>query len=208
MWEALDKPALQPLPIAPFDLSEWSKARVNIDYHVAFDANLYSVPYNLVHEMVEIRSTPTLVEILHKSRRVASHIRSRGRGQTTTNEEHRPKSHRAYLQWTPSRMVQWAETIGPHTAKAFERIMSAQPHPESGYRGCLGIIRLAKQYSDARVEAACERALLSGACRFKRIESILKTGLDKVPVDAAQSSSPQPSSTPPHDNIRGSEYFK
>ena len=82
VFEALDKPALKPLPAEPFDLSEWSRARVNIDYHVAFDANLYSVPYNLVHELVEIRSTPTTVEILHKGTRVASHLRSRGRGQS------------------------------------------------------------------------------------------------------------------------------
>jgi len=203
-WEELDKPALKPLPMSPFDLSEWSRARVNIDYHVAFDANLYSVPYNLVHEIVEVRSTPTLVEILHKGTRVASHIRIRGRGQTITNAEHRPKSHSAHLEWTPSRMIHWAQTIGPHTARAFEHIMSAQPHPESGYRGCLGIIRLAKQYSAQRVEAACERALLGRACRFKSIESILKTSLDKVPVDSSQPSS----STPQHDNIRGSEYFE
>ena len=105
-------------------------------------------------------------------------------------------------------MVHWAQTIGPHTARVFERIMDAQPHPEAGYRGCLGIIRLSKQYSPERVEAACERALLTGACRFKSIESILKTSLDKVPVDSADSS-PQPSSsTPPHDNIRGPEYFE
>jgi hypothetical protein len=116
----------------PFDLSEWSRARVNIDYHVAFDANLYSVPYNLVHELVEIRSTPTTVEILHKGARVASHLRSRGRGQAITNEEHRPKSHRAHLEWTPSRMVHWAETIGPHTGRLFERIMNDKPHPEMG----------------------------------------------------------------------------
>ena len=159
VWEAIDKPALKPLPTEPFDLSEWSRARVNIDYHVAFDANLYSVPYNLVHELVEIRSTPTTVEILHKGTRVASHLRSRGRGQTVTNEEHRPKSHRAHLEWTPSRMVHWAETIGPHTARLFERIMSDKPHPEMGYRGCLGIIRLAGKYSAQRVEAASERAL-------------------------------------------------
>ncbi len=131
-------PDLKPLPSEPFDLSEWSRARVNIDYHVVFDANLYSVPYNLVHELVEIRSTPTTVEILHKGTRVASHLRSRGRGQATTNDEHRPKSHRAHLEWTPSRMVHWAETIGPNTARLFERIMSDKPHPEMGYRGCLG----------------------------------------------------------------------
>jgi transposase len=203
LWEALDKPALKPLPTEPFDLSQWSRARVNIDYHVAFDSNLYSVPYHLVHELVEIRSTPTTVEILHKGARVASHLRGRGRGQAVTIHEHRPKSHRAHLEWTPSRMVHWAETIGPHTARLFERIMNDKPHPEMGYRGCLGIIRLAEKYSAQRVEAASQRALLTGACRYKSVESILKNSLDQVPP-----SSPPHSSTPPHDNIRGSEYFE
>ena len=203
VFEAVDKPALKPLPTEAFDLSEWSRARVNIDYHVVFDSNLYSVPYNLVQELVEIRSTPTTVEILHKGTRVASHLRSRGRGQTVTNEEHRPKSHRAHLEWPPSRMVHWAQTIGPNTAELFERIMNDKPHPEMGYRGCLGIIRLAGKYSAQRVEAAAERALLTGACRYKSVESILKNSLDQAPP-----SSPTPASTPPHDNIRGSEYFE
>jgi transposase len=206
VWEAVDKPALKPLPTEPFDLSEWSRARVNIDYHVAFDANFYSVPYNLVQEMVEIRSTPTTVEILHKGTRIASHLRHRGRGHSVTNDEHRPKSHRAHLEWTPSRMVHWAQTIGSHTARLFERIMHDKPHPEMGYRGCLGIIRLATKYSAQRVEAAAERALLTGACRYKSVESILRNSLDQVPLPP---SLPPPSSTPPpHDNIRGSEYFE
>ncbi|MBK7925975.1 MAG: transposase [Bryobacterales bacterium] len=203
VFEAIDKPALKPLPMETFDLSEWSRARVNIDYHVAFDSNLYSVPYNLVQEIVEIRSTPTTVEILHKGARVASHLRSRGRGQAITNHEHRPNSHRAHLEWTPSRMVQWAQTIGPNTARLFERIMADKPHPEMGSRGCLGIIRLAQKYSAQRVEAAAERALLTGACRYKSVESILRNSLDQSPP-----SSPPPSSTPPHNNIRGAGYFE
>ena len=203
MWESIDKPALKPLPSEPFDLSEWSKARVNIDYHVAFDSNFYSVPYNLVHEQVEIRSTPATVEILYKGQRVASHTRHRGHNKAVTNEEHRPKSHRAHLEWTPSRMVQWAETVGPNTARLFERIMSEQPHPEKGYRGCLGIIRLSQTYSIPRVEAASQRALLTGACRYKSVESILKNSLDQV-----QPTDPPAASTPPHDNIRGAEYFE
>jgi transposase len=202
-FASIDKPALKSLPMEPFDLSEWSRARVNIDYHVTFDANLYSVPYNLVQEAVEVRSTPTTVEILHKGTRIASHVRSRGRGQVITQEEHRPKSHRVHLEWTPSRMVQWAETIGPHTARLFARIMSDKPHPEMGYRGCLGIIRLAEKYSVRRVEAAAERALLTGACRYKSVESILRNSLDRVPP-----TSPSPACTPLHDNIRGSEYFE
>jgi transposase len=203
VFESLDRPALRPLPREPFDLSDWTCARVNIDYHVAFDSNFYSVPYNLVHELVEIRSTATTVEILHQGTRVGSHLRCREANKAITNDEHRPKSHQAHLEWTPSRMIHWAETIGPHTARLFERIMADKPHPEMGYRGCLGIIRLAGKYSAQHVEAAAERALATGACRYKSIESILKNSLDQAPV-----SSPPPSSTPPHDNIRGAEYFE
>jgi hypothetical protein len=90
----------------------------------------------------------------------------------------------------------------------FERIMADKPHPEMGYRGCLGIIRLAEKYSTQRVEAAAERALLTGACRYKSVESILKNSLDQVPLAGVPPSAPPPSSTPPHDNIRGAEYFE
>lgn len=206
MFEALDKPALKPLPSESFDMSAWSRARVNIDYHVAFDANLYSVPYNLVQEIVEIRATPTTVEILHQGARVASHLRSRGRGVAVTNHQHRPKSHQAHLEWTPSRMVHWAQTIGPHTAQLFERMMADKPHPEMGYRGCLGVIRLAGKYSPARMEAAAERALLTGACRYRSIVSILQNSLDQQPLPP--SSAPPATPPSPHDNIRGAEYFE
>ena len=205
VFAAVDKPALKPLPAESFDMSEWCRARVNIDYHVAFDGNLYSAPYNLVHETVEIRSTSTTVEILHKGVRVASHRRSRGRGESVTNNEHRPKSHQAHLEWTPSRIVQWAQTIGPHTAQLMERIMADKPHPEMGYRGCLGVIRLAGKYSHARMEAAAERAVLTGACRYRSVESILKNSLDRQPLPS--SSGPPTLSPPRHDNIRGAEYF-
>ena len=102
-FAAVDKPALSPLPTERFDLSEWSRARVNIDYHIAFDTNYYSVPYNLVHELVEVRSTPMTIEIFHKSQRVASHLRAHGHGLAITIAEHRPRSHQAHLEWTPSR---------------------------------------------------------------------------------------------------------
>jgi transposase len=101
-------------------------------------------------------------------------------------------------------MVHWAQTIGPHTARLFERILADKPHPEMGYRSCLGIIRLADQYSPARMEAAAERALHMGACRYQSVKSILKNSLDAIPA-ADPPSSPPP---PPHDNIRGSEYFE
>jgi transposase len=203
LFAGLDRPALKPLPMERFDLSQWSRAKVNIDYHIAFDGNFYSVPYNLVHEAVEVRSTPTTVELLHKGQRVASHLRARGHGQTITNSEHRPKSHQAHLEWTPSRLVNWARSIGPATAALFERILNDKPHPEMGYRACLGLMRLAKEYSPARMEAAAQRALLTGACRYQNVKSILKNSLDTVPV-VQDSSTAAPS---PHIYIRGSEYF-
>jgi transposase len=204
VFASLERSALRPLPAERFDMSQWSRARVNIDYHIAFDANFYSVPYTLVQELVEVRATPTTVEIFHKGQRVGSHLRSRGRGRVCTEKEHRPKSHQAHLEWTPSRMVHWAEQIGPHTAQLFARILAEKPHPEMGYRSCLGIIRLAEKYSAARMEAAADRALLTGACRYQSVKSILKNSLDQQPLTASPSLPPPPA----HDNIRGAEYFE
>lgn len=203
LFHSLEKPALACLPAERFDLSQWSRARVNIDYHIAFDGNFYSVPYTLVHQVVEVRTTPTTVEILHQGARVASHVRSREHGKAITKREHRPKSHQAHLEWPPSRMVNWARNIGPHTAQLLERILHDKPHPEMGYRSCLGIIRLAQQYSAQRMEAAAQRALLTQACRYQSVKSILKNSLDSLPLSTA------PASAPPllHDNVRGSEYF-
>jgi transposase len=203
VFAAVERNALRALPAEPFDMSQWSYARVNIDYHIAFDANFYSVPYTLVQERVEVRATPTTIEIFHKGQRVTSHVRGHGREQAFTQGEHRPKSHQAHLEWTPSRMVHWAEQIGPHTAKLFERILAEKPHPEMGYRSCLGIIRLAEQYSSIRMEAAADRAIRTGACRFKSVKSILKNSLDQQPLPEPPLSLP-----PSHDNIRGAEYFE
>ena len=204
VFASIERSALRSLPAERFDMSQWSRARVNIDYHIAFDANFYSVSYALVQELVEVRATPTTVEIFHKGQRVASHLRGRGRGQVFTQKEHRPKSHQAHLEWTPSRMVHWAEQIGPHTAQLFAKILAEKPHPEMGYRSCLGIIRLAEQYSASRMEAAADRALLTGACRYQSVKSILKNSLDQQPLTASPALPPSLA----HDNIRGAEYFE
>jgi transposase len=173
----------------PFRKREGSRAT----QFVAMDKPVLSP--RLVHELVEVRSTPTTIEIFHKSQRVASHLRAHGHGHAVTIADHRPRSHQAHLEWTPSRMVHWAQTIGPHTARLFERILADKPHPEMGYRSCLGIIRLADQYSAVRVEAAAEQALLTGACRYQSVKSILKNSLDALPAAAPSASSPPPRTT-------------
>src|SRR5258705_11134912 len=117
-------------------MSQWSYARVNIDYHIAFDANLYSVSYTLVQERVEVRATPTTIEIFHQGQRVASHVRGHGREQGFTQREHRPKSHQAHLEWTPSRMGNGAERIGPNTAKWLDQMLAEKQHPRRGIPSC------------------------------------------------------------------------
>lgn len=199
----LDKPVLRPLPETRFDLSHWSKARVNIDYHIAIEQSLYSVPYPLVQQEVEVCATANVIEIFHRGQRVASHLRACQPGAVVTDSQHRPKAHRFVEDWPPSRIIAWAGKAGPNTARVVERILASLPHPEMGYRSCLGIIRLGGKYSLQRLEAACERALVSGAVRYRSIESMLRHALDQQPM-----ADNEDRRGPNHDNVRGAEYFR
>lgn len=202
LFERLDKPALGPLPEARFVPCEWKTARVNIDYHVEFDHHYYSVPSTLMRQDVDIRATATTVEIFLRGERVASHARSIVRGKHTTITAHMPKAHQAHAEWSPSRILAWTATVGPATAKLAESILAARPHPEQGYRSCLGILRLSKAYGNERVEAACERAMTAGARSYRHVESILKHGLDRLAPSEAESVR-----RPAHENIRGRGYY-
>jgi len=205
LFERLDRPVLKPLPQERFVYGEWKTARVNIDYHVELDHHFYSVPHALLHELVDGRLTAATIEIFHKNKRVASHARSHQRGRHTTVAEHMPLLHQKHLEWTPSRIVHWAQSIGPNTALLAEAILADRPHPEHGYRSCLGILRLGKRYGDARLEAACTRAFTVGARSYRHVESILKNGLDRVAVDTNQS---EPTSArESHENVRGRIYY-
>jgi transposase len=160
----------------------------------------------LIHEKVDVRFTDTSVEVFFKGRRVASHRRSYRKGGHTTLREHMPKSHQKYLEWTPSRLIRWAGQIGPHTQNLVSLILESRPHPEQGYRSCLGLLRLGKRYSTERLEAACARALAFKAYSYKNVESILKTGLDQ---QSLATPSPQPRlPLLEHENLRGREYYQ
>jgi hypothetical protein len=143
------------------------------------------------------------VEILSRHRRVASHVRSFVKGGFTTDPAHRPKSHQAHLEWTPTRIIAWAGGIGPQTAALVAHILTSRPHPEMGYRSCLGIIRLGKEYPPERLEAAAARALRANVTTYRSVKSILDHGLDRMPHEA---SAPPP--PPAHANLRGREYYQ
>jgi transposase len=201
-FESQEKAALLPLPTAAFELATWSKATVNIDYHVSVEHHFYSVPYPLIHQELEARCTVHTVELFHQGQRVAAHGRSYQPGQFTTLKEHRPKSHQRYLEWTPSRLVEWARKTGPQCAQAVEHILQSKPHPEQGFRSCLGIIRLGKGVGAQRLEAACARALRLDICSYRSIKSILDRGLDR------QDQEPElPLPSPVHENVRGQGYY-
>jgi len=206
LFETLDKPALKPLPRHRFTYAEWIRAKVSIDYHIEVDHHYYSVPYQLIHERLDVRLTQTTVEILFRGRRVALHRRSSLRAKHTTLAEHMPKSHQKYLQWTPSRLIRWAGQIGPHTQNLVACILENRPHPEQGYRSCLGLLRLGKRYCPERLERACARALAFRAYSYKNVESILKNRLDQQPLDACLPQ-PRPRLTE-HQNLRGKNYYQ
>jgi transposase len=204
LFERLDRPALGPLPTERFAYGEWKHAKVNIDYHLEYDHHYYSVPYALLGEMLEVRATRTTVEIFRGRERETSHARSYERGRHTTKAEHMPKSHQKHSEWSPTRIVRWAESIGPETAKLAGAILVERPHPEQGYRSCLGILRLSKRYGQERLEAACARAMTAGARSYRHVESILKHGLDRI-TPAEESESNQLSLV--HENVRGPGYY-
>jgi len=203
LFERLDRPALQPLPQDRFEMAAWKNCRVNIDYHIDVDHALYSVPHQLIHQRVEARLTATTVEVFFKGRRVASHARIFGRGRHVTIAEHMPSAHRAHAEWTPSRIIAWAEKTGPATGRLVQAIMASRPHPEQGYRACLGLLRLGQARGADRLEAACARAERLGAHSYRTVKNILAAGLDRVPLEDTTSSP-----LPAHANIRGAGYYK
>jgi transposase len=203
LFESLGRGALLPLPADRFEITEWKKAKVNIDYHVAFGERLYSVPHRYVGEEVWICAARTSVEVQLRGRRIAAHARY-GATQHSTVAEHMPSSHRAHAQWTPSRILSWASQLGPATHAFCAAILADRPHPEQGFRSCLGILRLAKEYGDARVENACARCFVVGARSYRSVESVLKRKLDAV-VEAHET--PSTETHIEHENVRGADYF-
>jgi transposase len=196
LFETIDKPALKALPAERYSYAEWKRCTVAPDYHVEVDDHYYSVSYKLLRETVDARLTTSTVELFHKGNRIASHPRSLLKHKHSTIPEHMPSSHRRYAEWSPARMLRDAARIGPATVALFEAIMKAKPHPEQGFRSCLGIVGLVKGYG-------AERGNDIGATTYGSILSILQNGLDKA---YAPSATPH-ERTIQHENIRGPGYY-
>jgi transposase len=203
LFVEIDQPALRPLPASRFEIREWKKAKVGIDYHIGAQGAFYSVPYTLIGKEVEVCSTGSVVEIFHNSARVASHPRSYKKGEFITIDAHRPHAHQKHLEWTPARIKHWGESIGPSTGIMSEAIMAAGLQPEHGYRKCLGLLRLAKQHTPERLEIACQKALHLGVIGYRSVKSLLDNHLERLETTE------QAQEDPPivHVNIRGGDYY-
>jgi len=204
VFEALDRPAMQALPAQPYTFSQWKERRVAFDYHVDVDGHYYSVPHALVGYSVWARFTAATVEVFFRSQRVATHVRSYQRGGHTTLPEHMPKSHRAHAEWSPKRLIQWGESIGVSTGAIVEHLLRSKPHPEQGYRACLGLLALARQYGERRLESASTLALRLGSPSRKSVLSILESGRD---LHTAAPSDTLALDLPAHGNVRGPGYY-
>ena len=203
LLEQIDRPALKSLPTEPYEFSEWRTCRVGIDYHIEVAAHYYSVPHRFARAEVDARLTARTVEIFLKGERIAAHMRMSGNHKHTTVAEHMPSSHRRYAGWTIERIRADARLIGPATAALCELIIEQRPHPEQGFRACLGIVRLAGPHGAKRLEAAAERAIDIGARTYGSVKSILDNHLDRRPAQKRATDG-----TPIlHSNIRGPRYY-
>jgi transposase len=202
MFEELDKPVLRPLPLTAFEVAEWKRARVNIDYHVEFKKHYYSVPYKLIRKYVEIRATDQVIEVFYHRERISSHKRDDTPGRHSTHSEHMPESHRQYAEYHPERFLKWAKGIGDLTEQLVNNIFSSRAHPEQGFRACLGLMRLETRYGKERLESASKRALFFGLYSFRGVRNILEAGLDKVSVEESNGENSKT-----HANIRGTDYY-
>jgi transposase len=201
LFETVERPALSPLPKTDHEFAEWRFARVSLDYHVELDGFFYSVPHKLIREQVDTRLTARMVEIFHRGQRVAVHERRHGGRRYGTDPEHMPSAHRRYAEWTPDRFRRWAGSIGPETEGLVIAILANRPHPEQGFRTCLGVLRLFKDLDPARAETVAARAVAIGALTYKSIASIIANKLDRT----AQAQPPQDLFA--HANLRGPGYF-
>jgi transposase len=202
LFETIERPAMQPLPEQDYEYADWHLARVGIDYHVEVAGFFYSVPHGLIREQVDTRATARTIEVFHRGKLVAVHARRYGGRRHGTQPDHMPSAHRRYAEWSPERFQRQARAIGPNTEALITAVLAHRPHPEQGFRTCMGVLRLFRGIEAARAETVCGHALEIGARSYQSVASILKHGLDRK-------ASPQAADDTPllHVNIRGSGYF-
>ena len=209
LFEQIEKSALKPLPKERYPMKNTKWLTVGINYHVELrdDRHYYSVPYYLRKKggdtKVKMIYDERIVAIYYDNVRIAQYKRDRRPNEYTTLPEHMPPEHRFYAEWSPQRFCSWAKSIGGETLQVIEKVLQSRKHPEQAFKVCLGILNLAKKYGAQRLNKACGKANRFGTYSYKRIESMLKLGVE----EEGQQGLEFVSSIPAHENIRGSHYY-
>jgi len=198
-FEQLERSTLKPLPPCAYEFGEWRKAKVHPDYHIEVARAYYSVPYRLIGERVDVRLTAHAVEVFHAGHLVASHARAHSRAQRSTRRTDRPDKHIAVIDQHLDRVLERALAIGPATFGVVQQQAGARKHPEETLRSAMGILRLARDFTPARLEAACERAVALKAFSYRAVRTLIQTPIPS-PTSAALDL--------PHENVRGAKYFQ
>jgi transposase len=200
-FEAIDQPNLRPLPERPYEYAEWKTATVHMDYHVEFEDHLYSVPFHLIHQKVNIRATEKMVEIFHQGQSVAIHPRNYRKTRYSTQRAHMPENHQFMNEINSDRLLEWAGKIGPHTFTLIQATLQSRNYPEQAYRTCLGILKLARKYRPADMETASQILFESKVFSYKSLEQELIFLQKKTTSQTIEA-------LPVHENIRGAEYYQ
>ena len=200
MFDTMERPALAALPAEDYEYAEWKLARVSTDYHVEFEHYFYSVPHTLIRQQVDVRATSRTIEVFFKGKRIAAHQRRYGGSRHGTDPDHMPSSHRRYAEWSPARFQRWGASIGPQTEGLIIAILASRPHPEQGFRTCLGVLKLYRAIPTMQAEAVSARAVEIGGLTCKSISALISTY--KAPRHSAE-----PAAVGEHANLRGKAYF-
>ena len=195
------------MPSNEYEYKELKLLKVSIDYHIQLDYVLYSVPYQLIHKKVEVWFSSKMVSIYFEGKEVATHPRLHKRGAYSTQTMHMSSAHQKYLEWSPGRIMNWGLTIGKETSRLLQAIMDRRPHPEMGYRSCLGLMRAFEKskesgMSEEDLDAVASFAMRHQRFRLKQIRELLKTPPQEQEETVAISLLTY------HDNVRGSSYYE
>ena len=207
LFDTIDKPALQLLSVNEYEYKEFKLLKVSIDYHIQLDHVLYSVPYQLIHKKVEVWFSSKMVSVYFEGKEVATHPRLYKRGAYSTQKVHMSSAHQKYLEWSPGRIMNWGLTIGKYTSKLLQTIMERKPHPEMGYRSCLGVMRTFEKHkekgmSEEQLDDIAAYALHTQKYRLKQIKALLQTPNKEIEEETATALLGN------HENLRGSSYYE
>lgn len=176
--------ALLPLPVADDDPAVWKQAKLHRDGHVTFERAYYSAPHRLVGQTLWLRASLREIRLFSEQfELVASHSRAKASGERLTQPDHLPAHLAAALATTRESSQAQANAIGPATAQVVSELLASRPVDR--LRTAVRVLRLAEQFSPARLEQACARGLAYGEAQFATLKRLLLAGLESEPLPTA-----------------------